>query len=66
MTTNELRETKDYKQAVEKITNYPKGFTFTIQYVLMPQAKRNALKIIIGDCIENGLIEKLVMIYKVI
>lgn len=57
MTTQELRECKDYKIAVEKIINYNKGFTFTIHYSAIPKAKANALSIILQDCCTANLIQ---------
>ena len=57
MTAQELRNTKDYKDAVAKIEGYTKGFTFTLDYAKIPKPKANALKIITRDCIKNGIIE---------
>jgi hypothetical protein len=57
MTTQELRNTKDYKEAMAKIEAYRKGFKFTIDYTQIPRAKGNALKIILRDAIKSGLLE---------
>ena len=57
MTIQELRESNDYKQAVEKIRNYRKGFTFTINVSNIPQAKANALAIVLHDCCKAGLLK---------
>lgn len=57
MTKAELRETKDYKEAVEKIKGYPQGFTFTLDYTKIPKAKANALNVITDDCIKMGILE---------
>ena len=59
MTKQELRETKDYKEAVEKIKGYKKGFEFTLNYGSIPKAKGNALKIITKDCIDVGILESI-------
>ena len=57
MKVQELRQTKDYKEAIKKIKGYKKGFEFTLNYGTIPKAKGNALKIITKDCIENGILE---------
>lgn len=57
MTKQELRETKDYKEAIEKIKNYKIGFKFTMNYTEIPKAKGNALKIILNDCVKMGILE---------
>ena len=59
MTKQELRETKDYKEAVEKIKRYRKGFEFTLDYASIPKAKGNALRSITKDCIDAGIIESI-------
>ena len=61
MTINELRQHDEYQKAMEKIKNYSKGFKFTLNYSQIPTAKANALKIIMRDCEENGLIESVSM-----
>ena len=57
MTAQEMRETKDYKEVVNKIKGYSKGFEFTLDYSKIPKEKGNALRIITKDCIEAGIIE---------
>lgn len=59
MTKQELRETNNYKEAVEKIKAYRKGFEFTLNYASIPKAKGNALRIITKDCIDAGIIESI-------
>lgn len=59
MTLQELRQTEEYKKAVDKIKGYRKGFEFTLNYGKIPKAKGNALKIITRDCIENGILESI-------
>lgn len=61
MTISELRQHEEYKKSTEKIKNYSKGFKFTMNYSQIPIAKANALKIIMKDCEENGLIESVSM-----
>ena len=59
MTKQELRETNNYKEAVEKIKAYRKGFEFTLNYASIPKEKGNALRIITKDCIDAGIIESI-------
>ena len=57
MNKTELRKTEDYKNAMEKIKNYPEGFIFSLKYGEIPKAKGNALKVITQDCIAKGILE---------
>lgn len=57
MTIQELRQTKDYAEAMSKIKKYPKGFTFKLNYSRIPKGKANALRIIMQDCIGDGIVE---------
>lgn len=59
MTKQELRETKEYKEAVEKIKGYSIGFEFTLNYAVIPKAKGNALRIITKDLIDEGILESI-------
>lgn len=59
MTAYELREHPEYKQAMQKITSYRKGFEFTMNWARIPRPQANALKIIIRDAIKAGLIEQI-------
>ena len=59
MTKQELRETKDYKVAVDKIKRYPKDFTFTMNFSQIPKAKGNALKIILADMVKEKVLESI-------
>lgn len=59
MTAQEMRKTKDYEDAVNKIKGYSKGFTFTLDYSKIPKEKGNALKILTDDCIQLGIIESI-------
>ena len=57
MTIQELRQSEDYKQTIEKIKRYEKGFTWTMKWQNIPVGKANALKIILSDCIKQGIIK---------
>ena len=57
MTISELRNTKDYIEAVEKIKRWEKGKSYTIRMDSISQAKKNALLVILDDCEREGLIE---------
>lgn len=59
MSKSEFRKSKEYEEVVEKIKNYPKGFTFTLNYAEIPHKKGNALKVVTQDCIENGILESI-------
>jgi hypothetical protein len=59
MTINELRQTKDYAECINKIRAYKPGFEFTIKYYQIPKAKANALKIVLQDACEQGLLESI-------
>lgn len=59
MTKSEFRESKEYKEAIEKIKSYPIGFTFTLKYGEIPKEKGNALNIITRDCIDMGVLESI-------
>lgn len=57
MTVSEFRAHKEYEVCMNKINAYKKGFKFTLNYAQIPKPKANALKIVIRDAIEEGLIE---------
>lgn len=59
MTVYELREHPEYKQAMQKITSYRKGFEFTMNWARIPRPRANALKVIMRDAIYAGLIEQI-------
>lgn len=59
MTKQELRQSDDYKKAVEKVRSYKKGFTFTIPLYKMTEGQKNAMFIIMQDCEKEGLVESL-------
>lgn len=59
MTIQEFRQSKDYAEAMDKIKNYSKDFIFTLNYLEIPKEKANALRIIMQDCIGNGVVESI-------
>ena len=59
MNIQEMRQTKDYREAVKKIKAFPIGFEFTLNYSKIPMGKRNALKVITSDCAKMGIIESI-------
>lgn len=61
MTVAEVRNHKEYFQAMEKIRRYPKGFEFTLNYARIPTPQGNALKIVMKDAIQNGLLESIAL-----
>lgn len=61
MTTQELRNHPEYATAMNKIRSYRKGFEFTLNYSAIPTPQANALKVIMADAIEMGLIESIAM-----
>ena len=61
MTLEELRNSEDYKKAVDKIKGYSKGFEFTVYYNQMNTPLKNAMYKILKDCTDQGLIESIQM-----
>ena len=59
MTAQELRTTAEYISAVEKIKSYSIGYEFTLNFSKIPEAKSNALKIVIKDCIDMGILQNI-------
>lgn len=59
MTEKELRNSQEYKDLVEKIKGYSKGFKFTLPYYKMTQGQKNAIHIIINDCIKERIIDSI-------
>lgn len=53
----EFKESKEYKDAVEKIKSYPKRFKFTLPYYKMTKGQKNAMHIITDDCIKKKIID---------
>lgn len=59
MTVQELRNGKEYAICFEKIRSYRKGFEFTLKYSQIPTPKANALKIVMQDAKDQGLLESI-------
>ena len=59
MTIQEVRNHEEYALAFKKIKAYKKGFEFTLNYARIPTPQGNALKIIMRDAIEQGLLESI-------
>lgn len=59
MTIFEVRKHKDYTISINKIKGYRTGFEFTLNYARIPTPQANALKIIMADAIEQGLIKSI-------
>ena len=57
MTKEQPRKNKDYIEAKEKILKYPTGFKFTVPLYQMPEAKRNAMRILLDDCSKEKIIK---------
>ena len=57
MTKEQLRKEDGYIEAKEKILKYPTGFKFTVPLFQMPEAKRNAMEILLRDCCKENIIE---------
>ena len=57
MTVSELRKHKEYELCFEKIKSYPKGFTFTLEWTKIPRPQANALKIVMQDAADQGLLD---------
>lgn len=59
MTKSEFRQSNEYREMMDKIKGYTKGFTFTLHYGEIPKAKGNALRIITEDSIKEGILESI-------
>lgn len=59
MTNEQLRKEKGYIEAKEKILKYPIGFKFTVPLYQMPEAKRNAMRILLNDCCKEKIIKSI-------
>ena len=57
MTITELRESADYRLCMNKIRNYRTGFEFTIPFYKMSIGQANAMRCILRDARNEGLIE---------
>ena len=65
MTVQEVRNHEEYALCFRKIKSYKKGFEFTIHYEHIPAPKANALKIVMRDAIEQGLLESIEVCYDI-
>ena len=52
-----LRDHPEYTACLIKIQNYKKGFEWWMDWRSIPTGKANALKIILNDACEKGMIE---------
>lgn len=59
MTIQEVRNHEEYAICFRKIKSYRKGFEFTLDYNRIPTPQANALKIVMRDAIEQGLLENI-------
>ena len=59
MTRKEFLESKEYKDMMNKIKGYSKGFTFTIPFYKMTQRQKNGMNIVLKNARKEGLIESL-------
>lgn len=59
MTKSEFRQSKEYREMMDKIRSYTKGFEFTLHYGEIPKAKGNALRIVTEDSIKEGILESI-------
>lgn len=59
MSKSEFKNSKEYREMVDRIKGYPIGFTFSLNYGEIPEKKGNALKIITKDCIDMGILESI-------
>lgn len=54
-----IRTQPGYQEAKQKIINYSHGFRFSIYPKQIPQAKLNALRILLNDCEKEGIIKSI-------
>ena len=59
MTITEVRNHKEYEVCMNKIKAYRKGFEFTLDWTRIPRPQGNALKIVMEDAKEQGLVESI-------
>lgn len=57
MTKKEFRNSQEYKELMEKIKGYSKGFEFTLPYYKMTQGQKNAIQIVVDDCIKKRILD---------
>lgn len=59
MNRMEFKESNEYKEMIEKINGYSKGFKFTIPYGKMTTGQKNAMHIVTNDCVKEKIIESI-------
>lgn len=59
MTKEELRKDPEYIKSKEKIVGYKKGFKFKIPFYKMSIGQKNAMNILLNDCIDEQLIDSI-------
>lgn len=57
MTRQEFINSQEYADMITKVKGYSIGFEFSIPYYKMTPAQKNAMEIVMCDCVESGLIE---------
>lgn len=57
MTGQEFINSQEYADMIAKVKGYSIGFEFNIPYYKMTSAQRNAMEIVMCDCVESGIIE---------
>ncbi len=57
MNRMEFKKSNEYKEMIEKIKGYSKGFKFNIPYYKMTTRQKNAMHIVTNDCIKEKIIE---------
>lgn len=66
MTKAEFRASNEYKECMEKISNYKPGFKFTINYAAIRAvsgAKLNGIRTLLEDAASKGLIKSIAIGY---
>ena len=48
---------EEFRELVEKIKGYSKGFRFTIPYYKMTTGQKHAIHVVTNDCIKEKIIE---------
>ena len=65
MTETELRKRPEYLASMERIKQYRPGFELHMDWTKIPEAKRNALKIVLNDAVDAGLLKSVALYYDV-
>lgn len=59
MTKAEFLKSKEYREMMDKIRSYSKGFEFTIPFYKMTSEQKNAMNVVLRNAVEEGLIESI-------